>query len=189
MDKHDKKEQILKAAAQIFGKNGYHSARIEDIALKADVGKGTVYEYFKSKKQLFEQTITYILEAYLYRIKESVQGIDDPVMKLRKIISSQASMLKKKSGNAPFSTGDSILIHSEMLIKIAAYREKMLDFIADIINEGVEKQVFKEADPYIAAVLFMGLLQETRAIFYGSSKIKDKTLYTMLDYLIEGIGR
>ncbi len=43
---------ILKAAKKLFIKKGYRDARIEDIAAEAEVGVGTVYNYFGSKRVL-----------------------------------------------------------------------------------------------------------------------------------------
>jgi AcrR family transcriptional regulator len=43
---------ILKAAKKLFIKKGYREARIEDIAAEAEVGVGTVYNYFGSKRVL-----------------------------------------------------------------------------------------------------------------------------------------
>ena len=48
-----KKEQIIEAAARVFARSGYSNAVVADIALQANIGKGTVYEYFKSKEDLF----------------------------------------------------------------------------------------------------------------------------------------
>ena len=48
-----KRHQIIEAAARVFAKKGYSGAVIADIALAAKVGKGTVYEYFDSKEDLF----------------------------------------------------------------------------------------------------------------------------------------
>ncbi len=47
-----KHQAILGAAAEVFSEHGFAKARIEDIANKAEVGKGTVYEYFQSKEHL-----------------------------------------------------------------------------------------------------------------------------------------
>jgi AcrR family transcriptional regulator len=51
--KSNKKNQIVEAAARVFARSGYSGAVIADIALQANIGKGTVYEYFKSKEELF----------------------------------------------------------------------------------------------------------------------------------------
>jgi AcrR family transcriptional regulator len=55
---------ILEAAFQVFSRQGYHAAKIEDIAKEAAIGKGTVYEYFESKSQLFHHMIEHIIEKY-----------------------------------------------------------------------------------------------------------------------------
>jgi AcrR family transcriptional regulator len=49
----NKKELIVEAAAQVFARNGYSNAAVADIARRANIGKGTVYEYFQSKEDLF----------------------------------------------------------------------------------------------------------------------------------------
>ena len=51
--KEKKKRIIIQAAADIFAKKGYSSAAVSDIASQADIGKGTIYEYFDSKEDLF----------------------------------------------------------------------------------------------------------------------------------------
>ncbi|MBU1742692.1 MAG: TetR/AcrR family transcriptional regulator [Proteobacteria bacterium] len=48
-----KKDAIIEAAAAVFGRRGYKNATIAQIAEGAGVGKGTVYEYFDSKAELF----------------------------------------------------------------------------------------------------------------------------------------
>jgi AcrR family transcriptional regulator len=48
-----KKDQIVEAAAVVFARKGYSSAAVADIAVQAKIGKGTVYEYFNSKEDLF----------------------------------------------------------------------------------------------------------------------------------------
>jgi AcrR family transcriptional regulator len=49
----NKKKRIVEAAAQVFALNGYSNAAVADIARQANIGKGTVYEYFQSKEDLF----------------------------------------------------------------------------------------------------------------------------------------
>ena len=51
--REERREQILRAALQIFAEKGYHSARVSDVAARAGVSQGTIYWYFKSKEALF----------------------------------------------------------------------------------------------------------------------------------------
>lgn len=49
----DKRERLLAAAKTVFAEKGFAGAAIADIAMRAEIGKGTVYEYYKSKEDLF----------------------------------------------------------------------------------------------------------------------------------------
>ena len=48
----DKRLRLVTAATAVFAEKGYASTRVADIAERAGVGKGTVYEYFSSKEEL-----------------------------------------------------------------------------------------------------------------------------------------
>lgn len=58
MAEGEKHQAIINAASDVFGEVGFAKARIEDIAKRASVGKGTVYEYFSSKEQLLLECCT-----------------------------------------------------------------------------------------------------------------------------------
>jgi AcrR family transcriptional regulator len=51
--KTEKRNRIVEAAARVFAQKGYAGAVVADIAVEARIGKGTVYEYFNSKEDLF----------------------------------------------------------------------------------------------------------------------------------------
>ncbi len=53
VDKAEKKKTVLTAARRVFAKKGLARAKIEDVAAEAGIGKGTVYEYFRSKDDIF----------------------------------------------------------------------------------------------------------------------------------------
>lgn len=53
MDKN-KVNKIKKAAVNVFTKKGYKETKISDIAAESEISVGTIYSYFKSKKELFE---------------------------------------------------------------------------------------------------------------------------------------
>lgn len=48
-----KERLILDAAAELFGQRSYHEVRLEDVATRAHLGKGTLYIYFHGKEQLY----------------------------------------------------------------------------------------------------------------------------------------
>jgi AcrR family transcriptional regulator len=55
--KDERREQILKAALQIFVRKGLAAARISDIAAAADLSYGLVYHYFRDKEDLFVELV------------------------------------------------------------------------------------------------------------------------------------
>lgn len=55
--KESRREQILACAAKIFAKKGYHATSISDVCKKSDVARGTVYLYFKNKRDIFDTLI------------------------------------------------------------------------------------------------------------------------------------
>lgn len=55
-------ERILDAALEVFSEKGFHLATVDDIAERADVGKGTLYRYFANKETLFSELVRLRLE-------------------------------------------------------------------------------------------------------------------------------
>lgn len=53
----EKRELILAAALDEFSQNGFAAARLDDVAKRANVAKGTIYLYFKDKESLFQELL------------------------------------------------------------------------------------------------------------------------------------
>lgn len=52
-----RRAQILDAALKVFGRDGFDAARTDAIAKKAGASKGTLYNYFSSKEEMFEEAV------------------------------------------------------------------------------------------------------------------------------------
>ena len=57
----EKKNRIIAAAITTFAQKGYAGTRIVEVAQAAGIGKGTIYEYFRSKEELFFETLEFLL--------------------------------------------------------------------------------------------------------------------------------
>ncbi|MGE0768797.1 MAG: TetR/AcrR family transcriptional regulator [Hyphomicrobiaceae bacterium] len=53
-----RRQAILEAAIEVFAAEGFAAARLDAVAAKAGVAKGTIYLFFKDKEDLFEQILT-----------------------------------------------------------------------------------------------------------------------------------
>lgn len=67
-------EEILGAALEVFGELGFTRTRLDDVARRAGVSKGTLYLYFDSKDALFRAMVTARLEAILAHAEEFVRN-------------------------------------------------------------------------------------------------------------------
>lgn len=81
----DKRTAILRAAINVFARNGYFNAKVADIAREAGVADGTVYLYFKSKEEILHSIFDRSVEEGLDAARERVKTIADPREKLRQI--------------------------------------------------------------------------------------------------------
>ena len=52
-----RRQAILKAALEVFAAHGFEAARLDDVAARAGVAKGTLYLYFRDKEALFEALV------------------------------------------------------------------------------------------------------------------------------------
>ena len=76
-----RREAILAAALDEFAARGFEAARLDDVAKRAGVAKGTIYLYFRDKESLFQELIRVML-APLVTIIEGMGAIDLPLSQL-----------------------------------------------------------------------------------------------------------
>lgn len=82
----NKRQQILEAAYIVFSRKGYHRATVDEIIALADTGKGTVYNYFNNKEQLFYTLIHEISEPFEANLQQVVKSQDLPLAKIKRLI-------------------------------------------------------------------------------------------------------
>jgi len=73
----DRRGEVLDAALQIFGQNGFHATTMEQVAEAAGVSKGAIYWYFKDKKELFQAVVSH-LSPLLKQLPSLVGQMDSP---------------------------------------------------------------------------------------------------------------
>lgn len=70
----DRKQQILDAATKSFGLFGYKATTMDQVAKLANVGKGTIYNFFKNKEELFSEIVTTLIQ----EMKSAAEDAIDP---------------------------------------------------------------------------------------------------------------
>jgi AcrR family transcriptional regulator len=75
-------QEILEAALSVFAEKGFAAARMEEIAARAGVSKGTIYLYFDSKDAVFRALAHEMLGTQLTRFADLARGSAGPVAPL-----------------------------------------------------------------------------------------------------------
>jgi AcrR family transcriptional regulator len=77
-----RKQEILDAALSVFAERGFEAARLDDIAARAGVAKGTLYLYFADKEKLFEEVVRGAVKPIIERIGALAATADVSISKV-----------------------------------------------------------------------------------------------------------
>lgn len=73
-----RRQEILDAALSVFAERGFEAARLDDIAARAGVAKGTLYLYFADKEKLFEEVVRGAIKPVIERFNALANTPDVP---------------------------------------------------------------------------------------------------------------
>lgn len=61
----ERPHQLIEAALEVFSEHGFSAAKLDEIASRAGVSKGTIYLYFESKEELFKAVVNDVIAAQI----------------------------------------------------------------------------------------------------------------------------
>ncbi len=153
------REAILRAAVAVFSRKGFHKSNIEEIARRAQVGKGTIYTYFKNKSDLFAAAVTEGMETFKAKLSEElVSDLPFPQHFKQLVRVNVSSYLKYGDLTKIFNNELSNGIDRKTLRQIEQVRRDYLAFFADVLEDGHRRGYIREVDFRLAAVGLVGLL-------------------------------
>jgi AcrR family transcriptional regulator len=76
-----RRAQLTRAAITCFSERGYHPTTIRDVAERADVSIGLIYQYVGDKEDLLFMALQEVLDTYKRRIPLALEGITDPLQR------------------------------------------------------------------------------------------------------------
>lgn len=185
----------MTAAISVFSRTGYHRAKIKDIADEASVGKGTVYEYFETKEDLFLQTGEFLLDKYVESQRAGLDAIVGSKEKLQALVSTTLE-------NAAIWTDMLYLtidIWSEMDRKgeedklrrlVRGMLTRMIDLFFGYFEEGQASGAFKKLDPRLMSHIVLASLDGLVFQLLINREAFDTRAMadTLSEILLEGMG-
>ncbi len=88
LNKQKCREKILKASRRLFSAKGYDDTMIEEVAIKAEISKATLYNYFPSKESLLVGIAEDELDQIRDYLENELSEVDDPAEKLLSVLES-----------------------------------------------------------------------------------------------------
>ena len=197
INKEEKRINILISALKVFTKKGIGSATIKDIAEEANIGKGTIYEYFKSKDEIVLSALTLFLDDSKFSISKLKKVNGNPEEKLRNGIQLFIDIIKQESVQTFELIFDFWMIgikekkyKSDFYLYLKDFYSLYRGVFSDIVKEGQEKGIFnkKYSSDYIGSMI-IGMLDGLMAQWILDEKNVNyiDTVKTMADIIISGL--
>lgn len=182
-----KKELLFAAAAQVFAEKGFHTAKVEEIAQLAGVGKGTVYEYFSSKEKLFIEMLENGLQCFRRKYKEATAGERTATGKLAAFIDCFFEFHRQNPHVGRITGTNPGQWWPDLRSQLIAMQQTLQGDVANIINEGIRSGEFRAFDSGLAAQMFLGMVFSFGGPFFSEEWDTDKIKEEMLAILIHGM--
>jgi AcrR family transcriptional regulator len=100
--KEARPDEILAAALASFAERGFAATRLEDVAARAGISKGTLYLYFKSKEELFEAVVRATLLPNLERVETLAASFAGPsALLLERLLLTISDVVSSRTGAIP----------------------------------------------------------------------------------------
>ena len=193
--------QILEAAIKVFSEKGFGSSRTSEIAKEADVAEGTIFRYYKTKKDLLMglliPLITRIFRPLVLKSVERIvkneenKTIDEVV---KDVYIDRFSLIEK---NFPLIKTIFIesIYHPELLENIQKnLAPNVIPFINDFAKENIKKENFRNVEPMLITKTMMSLLighiilTKTFPEFFKAEGDNEGDIEKMVDVLLHGVG-
>jgi len=185
------KRKIVIDAGDIFSRFGFRKTTMSDIARKTGMGKSSLYYYFKSKEEVFEQVVIYEADILIGELTKALERSNGAKEKLRSYISVRMQVLHKLSNyyNAVFSDD---LSHFDFIEKVRErYNKEEILTIQRILNRGIEQGQFRIENPELTAIAIFTAMKglEIPLFWHKVSDNPEIRFENMLNILFYGIVR
>jgi uroporphyrinogen-III synthase/AcrR family transcriptional regulator len=182
LKKNLKRERIIETASKLFSRKGYHAVMMEDVARLTSVAKGTVYNYFSSKEELYFFIMRERMESLIDSLKNKIMSEENSIDSLRVFVTylyifmmryqNFFLMYRKEALPSRFTHPDSTIKAEnltgrdeaeldETCIKLLTLENKLRDLLSEIINSGKNQGLFRDIENDFAVNIILGSIYGT----------------------------
>ena len=176
-DKDIVREQIINAAAIVFGRYGYKKTTMDEIGMAAGKGKTAIYYYFKNKEDVFKAVVEKEATELEIALFEAIKDKSNPEDKLKAYFYSRMRTMLNLS-NFYDAMKNEVLDHLDFINKIRTdIDQKELALVKAIIEEGVNRKQFEVKDLDMAAISLVTTLKGLEIPLFVENKVNNMTMY------------
>ncbi|MFD3259545.1 TetR/AcrR family transcriptional regulator [Paenibacillus lentus] len=145
----ERRNEILDAADELFGKKGFDGTSTNDILAKVGIARGTLYHHFKSKEDIMDA----LIERYSARLLGAAQKIaaDKSIPVVERIIRVVMALNISGGGDSSKEIMEQIHKPQNALMHQKIHRviiNGVPPILTEIIREGIEQGMFNTPFPY-----------------------------------------
>lgn len=184
----ERRDQILKAAQNVFARVGYARATVDDIVKEAGVARGTFYLYFDDKRGALEELIDRFAVRIVGVIVRIVTDDDEnPVADqvLQNIRGILAVCLEERVMTKLLFT-DAMGADQEFHSKLTNFYSGVVQLLTESLHDGQALGIVADGEPRVLAIMTIGALKELlyQAVTLGlsgeSAEALTKQMYSFL---------
>lgn len=186
--KQDLRALITQKAGELFGKEGYHGATVEQISKSLGISKPSIYYHFASKEEILFEFSRFAHNKALEGLKKIAEGSEGAEEKLKKAIDFHIDLLSFELTPAMVDLHWQFSLPKKLAGPIKKLRAGFDALLRGIIAQGIGEGVFKNVDPKVAGFCIVGAINFLPQWFSTKGPLsREEIKKLMRDYLMKGI--
>ena len=156
----DKRQSIIDAAILLFSEKGFHNTRTPELAKKAGVSEGTLYNYFINKDDILIKSFEYYSEKILNHLKSLEKNCVTAREKIENFVTAHINIFIENKAMARFVLLE-LRQSPEFIRKYPDYRpvKIFIDYLTSLIQEAVDRGEYrKDLDVEVFTTMLMGYM-------------------------------
>ncbi|KAB2337145.1 TetR/AcrR family transcriptional regulator [Cytobacillus depressus] len=153
----DRKQQIIEAATHSFSLFGYKATTMDQVAKIANVGKGTIYTFFKNKEELFDE----IIHSLINEMKLTADEVIDPSLSfhenVHRVLYKILEFRRKHQLTIKLIQEAREMGTPAVMEVMERLEEAIIHYLKDKISLAVEKGNIQPCDPELTAFIMLKL--------------------------------
>jgi AcrR family transcriptional regulator len=182
-----KRIEILRAAAGVFRRRGYHGASVDQIASALNMAPGNLYYYFRNKEEILYVCHDYSLTLILKELKDVEQSQLPPDRQIHRLIVAFVHLFIDVLHGTAW-TLEVEALSPPMLKKVIAKRDRIDRGFRKILAEGMRSGLFARRDAKLVAFVIFGAINWIPRWYDPAGRATTHEIaQAFADYLVAGL--